>query len=123
MAAKVLVETLTKVFQEAKSEGLIVDAIGLAPAYHGMVKDRYILGVSAPSLFGVHKYDKMEIIIKLLWSHITREQRGMIDRVRVFDNVEDLDDHKYNDFEDYPYEGYFGIQRKLPQLYPVDKTL
>ncbi len=44
----------------------------------------------------------------------------MINRVRVFNNIEDLDDHKYNDFEDYPYEGYVGIQRKLPQLYPVD---
>lgn len=119
MVAKVLVETLTKVFQEAKKDGLVVDAIGLAPAYHGMVKDQFVLGVSAPSLLGVHKYDKMSIIIQLLWPRITREERGMIERVRVFDNVEDLDDHKYNDFEDYPYEGYFGIQRKLPQLYPI----
>lgn len=120
MVATALVETLKNVFHEAKKDGLVIDAIGLAPAYHGMVKGRYTLGISAPSLSGVHGYDKMEIILKLLWQRITLEERGMIDRVRVFDNVEDLDDHKYNDFEDYPYEGYLGIQRKLPQLYPVD---
>ncbi|SEJ54976.1 hypothetical protein SAMN05216327_112186 [Dyadobacter sp. SG02] len=120
MAAKELVATLTKVFQEAKNEGLIVNAIGLAPAHHGMVKNRFVLGVSAPSLSGVHKYDKMAIIITLLWSKLTLDERGMIERVRVFDNEEILDDLKYNDFEDYPYEGYDGIQRKLPQLYPVE---
>lgn len=120
MAAKELVAVLTKVFQEAKKDGLIVNAIGLAPAYHGMVKNRFTVGISAPSLSGVHKYDKMEIIIKFLWSKLTLDERGMIDRVRVFDNEEILDDLKYNDFEDYPYEGYFGIQRKLPQVYPVD---
>lgn len=120
MAARELVTRLTKVFQEAKKEGLIVNAIGLAPAYHGMVRDRFVLAVSVPSLSGVHKYDKMRIIIKLLWSHLTLEERGMIERVRAFDNIQDLDDHKYNDFEDYPYEGYVGIQRKLPQLYPID---
>ena len=120
MAAKELVETLTKVFQEAKDDGLIVNAIGLAPAHHGMAKNRFVLGVSAPSLSGVHKYDKIEIIIKLLWSKLAIKDRGMIERVRVFDNVEVLDDLKYNDFEDYPYEGYVGIQRKLPQLYPVE---
>ena len=120
MVATALVETLQKMFREAKKDGLIVDAIGLAPAYHGMVKDRYILGVSAPSLSEVHKYERMEIIIKLLWQRVTREERRMIDRVRVFDNIEELDEHKYNDFEDYPYEGYEGIRRKLPHLYPVD---
>ena len=120
MVATALVETLQKMFHEAKKDGLIVDAIGLAPAYHGMVKNRYVLGVSAPSLSEVHKYERMEIIIKLLWERVTREERGMIDRVRVFDNINDLDDHKYNDFEDYPYEGYVGIQRKLPPLYPIE---
>lgn len=120
MVATALVETLQKVFREAKKDGLIIDAIGLAPAYHGMVKDRYVLGVSAPSLSEVNEYERMEIIIKLLWQRITKEERGKINRVRVFENIEELDDHKYNDFDDYPYEGYVGIQRKLPQLYPVD---
>lgn len=120
MVTKALVEALTKVFKDAKKDGLVVDAIGLAPAYHGMVNDQFVLGVSAPSPSETHNDDKMQLIINLLWSRLTREERGMIERVRVFDNVEDLDDHKYYDFEDYPYEGYFGIQRKLPQLYPVD---
>lgn len=44
----------------------------------------------------------------------------MINVVRVFTSVQDLDDHKYNDFDEYPYEGYEGIQRKLPELYPVE---
>lgn len=120
MVATALVETLQKVFREARKDGLIIDAIGLAPAFHGMVKDSYVLGVSAPSLSEVHEYESMEIILKLLWQRVTPEQRRMINRVRVFNNIEDLDDHKYNDFADYPYEGYVGIQRKLPQLYPVD---
>lgn len=120
MVAKALVETLKNVFREAKNDGFVIDAIGLAPAYHGMVKNKYILGVSAPILPAMYKQDKMQIIFNLLWLRLTLEERRMIDRVRVFDTVEDLDDHKYNDFEDYPYEGYEGIQRKLPELYPVE---
>ena len=120
MAGISLVKILQDAFRAERKDGLIVDAIGLAPAYHGLVKDQYILGVSAPSLTGIHDFDKIRAITKLLFTHLTLEERKMIDRVRVFDNIEDLDDHKYNDFEDHPYEGYVGIQRKLPQLYPVN---
>ncbi|GGN05237.1 hypothetical protein GCM10010967_45450 [Dyadobacter beijingensis] len=119
MAATALVETLKNAFRLEKKEGLIVDAIGLAPAYHGLVTDQYILGVSAPSLANLHESDQTRRIIKLLFTHLTLEERRMINCVRVFSNVKDLDDHKYNDFDDYPYEGYEGIQRKLPDLYPV----
>lgn len=120
MVGAPLVKVLQDAFRAEKKVGLKVDVIGLAPAYHGLVKDQYILGVSAPSLCGTDDFDKIRAITKLLFTYLTFEERKMIDRVRVFDNVEELDDHKVNDFEDYPYEGYFGIQRKLPQLYPVE---
>lgn len=120
MAATALVKALQNAFRSEKKDGLVVDAIGLASAYHGLVKDQYVLGVSAPSLTSLHESDQIRRIIKLLFTYLTPEERMMINRVRVFNNIEELDDHKYNDFDDYQYEGYVGIQRKLPQLYPVD---
>ncbi|SDG49549.1 hypothetical protein SAMN04487996_11969 [Dyadobacter soli] len=120
MAATALVKALQDAFRSEKKNGLLVDAIGLAPAYHGMGKDCYVLGVSAPSLTGLHDFDQITRITKLLFTYLSFDERRMINRVRVFNNIEELDDHKYNDFDDYPYEGYFGIQRKLPQLYPID---
>lgn len=120
MAPTALVKALQDAFRLEKKHGLIVDAIGLASAYHGPVKDRFVLGVSAPSLADLQEFDQLRRITKLLFRHLTYDERRMINRVRVFTSVQDLDDHKYNDFDDYPYEGYEGIQRKLPQLYPVE---
>jgi len=120
MAATALVKALQDAFRSEKKDGLIVDAIGLAPAYHGVGKDRYVLGVSAPSLADLHEFDQLRRITKLLFTYLSFEERRMINRVRVFTSVQELDDHKYNDFDDYPYEGYEGIQRKLPELYPVE---
>lgn len=48
-----LVERLKKIFHARRSEGLVVDAIGLASAYHGVINHRYTLGVSAPSLISL----------------------------------------------------------------------
>lgn len=120
MAATALVRALQDAFRSEKKEGLLVDAIGLAPAYHGLVKDQFVLGVSAPSLADLHEFGQLQRITKILFTHLTHEERRMINVVRVFTNIKDLDDHKYNDFDDYPYEGYEGIQRKLPELYPVE---
>ncbi|MHA4739295.1 hypothetical protein [Dyadobacter sp. MSC1_007] len=120
MATKDLVETLKKVFRDKKRDGLVVDTIGLASAYHGLVKDRYTLAVSAPSLSGKTKLEKIQAITSLLFSDLTLDQRQLIDRVRVYDSVEELDNYRFNDFEEYPYDGYNGIQRRLPELYPVN---
>lgn len=62
----------------------------------------------------------MDIIIDILFEHLSLEGRAFIDRVRVFDNIEELDYYKINDFEEYEYEGYNGIQRRLPELYAVN---
>lgn len=115
-----LVKRLKDIFHEKRKEGLIVDAIGLASAYHGLKTDRYTLGLSAPSLVAMDKYQRMDVIIDILFECLSLEERGFIDRVRVFDNIEELNDHKINDFEEYEYEGYNGVQRTLPELYEVD---
>lgn len=120
MDKSALVKRLKDVFHEKRKEGLVVDAIGLASAYHGLKKDRYTLGLSAPSLVEMDKYEKMDLIIDILFECLSQEERAFIDRVRVFNNIEDLDDHKINDFEEYEYEGYNGVQRRLPELYEVD---
>lgn len=120
MVAKDLVETLRRIFRNRKSEGLIVDTIGLASAYHGLVRDRYTLAVSAPSLSGKTKFEKIQAITSLLFSDLTFDERQFIDRVRVYDSAEELDNYRFNDFEEYPYDGYNGIQRRLPELYPVN---
>ncbi len=115
-----LVNRLKQVFHEKRSEGLVVDAIGLASAYHGLVQNRYTLGVSAPSLVEMDKYDKMDLIIDILFECLSQEERAFIDRVRVFDNIDELDYYKINDFEEYEYEGYNGSTRRLPDLYAVE---
>jgi hypothetical protein len=101
-----LVARLRESFLKKKSDGLIVDAIGLVPAYHGIFPNCYTLGVSAPSLHGKDNYDKMDFIIDILFECLTEEERGHIDRVRVFNSLEELDLARENDFEEFPYEGY-----------------
>lgn len=120
MDKAVLVEKLKEVFLGKRKDGLQIDAIGLAPAFHGMVRDRYVLGVSAPSLRDMEKYERMGLIIDILFDSLYLEERKMINCVRVFDNIEELDYYKINDFEEYEYEGYNGIQRRLPELYAVN---
>jgi hypothetical protein len=101
MDTAALVNRLIALFVEKKNKGLIVDAIGLAPAYHGMVRDRYVLGVSAPSLRGKDNYDKISIITDALFESLAVNERIMINRVRVYNNIEELNFYKENDFEEF----------------------
>ncbi|MCF0048851.1 hypothetical protein LXM25_02205 [Dyadobacter sp. LJ53] len=115
-----LVKRLKESFLQKKSSGLVIDAIGLVPAYHGLVENRYTLGVSAPSLIGMHIHEKIGLIIGLLFESLTLEERTFIDRVRVFNNVEELESAKENEFEEYPYEGYDSYARApKAELYEV----
>ncbi|MCF0062310.1 hypothetical protein MUK70_02855 [Dyadobacter chenwenxiniae] len=115
-----LVKRLKEAFVEKRNAGLLVDAIGLVPAYHGAVDDCYTLGVSAPSLKDIHVYAKMGAIIDILFECLTSEERAFIDRVRVFNNVEELESAKENEFEEYPYEGYDSYARApKAELYEV----
>ena len=115
-----LVARLRESFLKKKSDGLIVDAIGLVPAYHGLFPDCYTLGVSAPSMSGMELYDKMDYIIDILFECLTVDERGHIDRVRVFNSFEELDTAREKDFEEFPYEGYDTPVRALrAELYEV----
>jgi hypothetical protein len=100
MDRNVLVKTLIDLFSNAKKvKGLNIDAIGLAPAYDGMVKDTYILGVSAPSMVAQDCYEKADAIIDILFENLDQDVRRMIDRVRVYDTKEELLSHANNDFD------------------------
>ena len=90
---------------ERNRSGLIVDRIGVAPAYDGMVKDSYILAVSSPSLATNHNCgDKADTIIDLLFSYLPAEQRATIDRVRVYDSAEELERHARRSYD----EGFYN---------------
>ncbi|MCF0041703.1 hypothetical protein [Dyadobacter fanqingshengii] len=48
------------------------------------------------------------------------EERTFIDRVRVFENIAELEAAKENEFEEYPYEGYDSYARvPKAELYEV----
>lgn len=104
MDTKKLVDKLQELFHSEQENGLMVDAIGLAPAYGSMVSDSYVLGVSAPSMAEMHRYDRMDKIIDLLFAHLTEDERRMIDRVRVYSSAEELKNYAESDFDDPTYE-------------------
>ncbi len=104
MDTKILVNKLKDLFHKERKNGLLVDAIGLAPAYGSMVSDSYVLGVSAPSMPEVSRYDKMDTIIDLLFAHLTEDERRMIDRVRVYGSIEELRNYAESDFDDSIYQ-------------------
>ncbi|WP_031529821.1 hypothetical protein [Dyadobacter crusticola] len=99
MDRNALVDVLIDLFTNSeKVNGMEIDAIGLAPAYNGMLKDTYILGISAPDMPGSDCYEKADIIIDILFAHLSPDIRKMIDRVRVYDSKEELASHADNDF-------------------------
>lgn len=92
MDTQTLLNSLDQAFGAERDKGLVVDRFGLAPAYQGMVENSYILGVSAPSLATSFDYnDKADTIIDVLFSRLTPEQRKPIDRVRVYDSVDEYE--------------------------------
>ncbi|RYF72305.1 MAG: hypothetical protein EOO39_12410 [Cytophagaceae bacterium] len=100
MDKKGLVVVLTNMFQDVRRSGLFVDAFMLAPVYEGFMSNVYILAVSAPSLGQVERYDKMDLLIDTLHEHVSSDYRRMIDRVRVYNSIEDLKSHAQSGFDD-----------------------
>ena len=101
MGTESLLNSLVSLFRDERSSGLLIDRVGLAPAYDGMVKESYILAVSAPSL--AMRYDcgdKADTIIDLLFAKLPKEERVLIDRVRVYDSAEELERHARCNFDE-----------------------
>ena len=94
-----LVNTLKVLFQDREKTNITIDAIGLAPAYSGMVKNSYVLGISAPGMDGRDCYEKADTIISLLFREVPANIRKMIDRVRVYDSRDELQNNAFNDFD------------------------
>jgi hypothetical protein len=99
MDRETLVNTLKDLFQDRGRTGITIDAIGLAPAYSGMVKNSYVLGISAPGMEGRDCYEKADAIISLLFREVSPDIRKMVDRVRVYDSQDELRSHASNDFD------------------------
>jgi hypothetical protein len=97
MDKDLLVDKLKTLFRPA--EGITVDTFGLAPAYGGLINNVYVLGVSAPSMAEEEQPDKIQTVIKLLFSGLESEERRMIDRVRIYNNAKELQKHARHDFE------------------------
>ena len=115
MDTQTLLNSLGRAFETERGNGLIVDCFGLAPAYQGMVENSYILGVSAPSLTSSFNCnDKADTIIDILFTRLTPEQRKPIDRVRVYDSVEEYERHARCNFDD-SYYGYCEAPLRLTQ--------
>lgn len=119
MDTEILLNNLRQAFESERSNGLIIDRFGLAPAYQGMVDDSYILGVSAPSLASSFNCnDKADTIIDVLFAKLTSEQRKSIDRVRVYDSVDEYERHARCNFDD-SYYGYCEAPLRLTQTWAV----
>lgn len=119
MDTQTLLNSLDQAFGAERDKGLVVDRFGLAPAYQGMVENSYILGVSAPSLAtSFNCSDKADIIIDVLFSRLTPEQRKPIDRVRVYDSVDEYERHAQCNFDD-SYYGYCEAPLRLTQTRAV----
>jgi hypothetical protein len=114
-----LVDRLRAVFLEKKREGLHVDAFGLAPASREFVTNSYVLGVSAPSLIGLDVYDKMRTVIQILFERLTEDERGMINRVRVYDNSEELNYYKESGFEKSGPDDFHNMKLTSPELFEL----
>ncbi len=115
MDIQTLLNNLEQAFEAERSSGLVVDRFGLAPAYQGMIEHAYILGVSAPSLqSSFNCNDKADTIIDVLFSRLTPEQRKPIDRVRVYNSVEEYERHAGCNFDD-SYYGYCEAPLRLTQ--------
>ncbi|GAB3742315.1 hypothetical protein [Spirosoma lituiforme] len=106
MDTDTLLNSLSNLFRGERESGLIVDRVGLALAYDGMVGNSYILAVSAPSLAANYDCgDKADTIIDLLFSKFPAEQRAQIDRVRVYDSSQEFERHAKCNFDEQFY-GY-----------------
>ncbi len=100
MDRNALVETLVALFgNKEKMEGITVDAFGLAPAYSGIATNSFVLGISAPGMAGRDCYERADKIIELLFAHTNVDVRRMINRVRVYDNKNELKSYEPNDFD------------------------
>lgn len=98
-----LVAALTNMFRQVRSQGTVVDAFMLIPAYSGFFRNRFVLGVSAPSMVSLERYERIDKLIDLIHKHLSVDYRKMIDRVRVYDSVKDLETYAEVGF-DGPYE-------------------
>ena len=115
MDTQQLLDRLDFAFEAERLKGLVVDRFGLAPAYQGMIETSYILGVSAPSLASSFNCnDNADTIIHVLFSRLTPEERKHIDRVRVYDSIEEYERHARCNFDD-SYYGYCEAPLRLTQ--------
>lgn len=118
MGRAILVTKLRAVFEDSqKNKGLGIDAFGLADAYEGMAGDSYILGVSAPKLSDLSCYEKMDLIVDILFENLTFEERKMIDIVRVYNSVDELKSHASSDFESSSCDVCEKPMRTEPELF------
>ncbi len=100
MDRNALVEILKDLFKDKeKTGGILVDAIGLGPAYSGVATNSFVLGISAPGMTGRDCYEKADRIIDILFTHTSVDVRRMINRVRVYDSKDELKSYAANDFD------------------------
>ncbi|WP_421828377.1 hypothetical protein [Larkinella sp.] len=119
MGTESLVNALRSVFENARKEGTEINAFMLGKAYPGFVRNSYILAVSAPSMAGWEPYEKMDKIIDLLRAHLDVQDKTQIDRVRVYNSIEELKAHSLVGFDDDPGAMYELPIRGVPQLVEI----
>lgn len=114
-----LVNSIRDSFIKKRKDGLFIDAISLSSAYDGMIRDSYILSVSAPSLIGKECGEMVTEIIKAMFEYLPEEERGMIDRVRVYTSIEELQRNKNKDFTELDCDCESNPIRIKPEFYEM----
>jgi hypothetical protein len=79
----------------------------------------FVLGVSAPGIVGRDCHEKADNIIRILFAQTTVEVRRMINRVRVYDSIDELESHAVSDFERRGCEGGGRSVNLKAQTYEV----
>ncbi|MCF0063293.1 hypothetical protein MUK70_10050 [Dyadobacter chenwenxiniae] len=102
MDKKSLVKSINDVFNAERVNGLHIDQFGLAPAYRGLSSNSFTLGVSAPSLVNEESSSrKTRIIFDALYKGLNDAEKMAIDRVRVYNNIDELKASSFYDFESF----------------------
>ena len=101
MDTKSLLDVLESAFEAERSNGLVINRFGLAPAYRGLVDHQYVLGVCIPSSNSLTSCnDKADEVIDVLFDRLTPDQRKPIDRVRVYSSELEYDLHAQRNFDE-----------------------
>ena len=121
MDTKSLVAKLKELFSwiDSSGVGFTIDSFGLAPAYAGILRDVYVLGISAPSDKINDRHRKLDVIIEMMYEKLDESEIRMIDRIRVYNSISELKANAKSNFDNFGSDTYEQSIESEPELFEV----